>query len=229
MPEEIVNSTNYQPFTSYAWPKSTDISNQMMAGWKARVGNADRELADPATTADRKAWLKERKQYLLRGIEDMQNRSWLVAEYDPFIVVPINIVRDRDDPYAPNIGDYAVVIHDGKVYPAIAGDAGPSFKVGEASLRMAKEIDAKSSPYRRPVSDLTVTYLVFPRSADLPWRPPDYEHWRKRCSELLSEVGGLGEGVELHQWENLFPQMSEDGEESEEDGDESADEEETEE
>jgi hypothetical protein len=70
---------------------------------------------------------------------------------------------------------------------------------------MAKEIDANANPYRRPVSDLTVTYLVFPRSADDPKRAPDYAHWRKRCGELLGEIGGLGEGVELHEWKDLLP------------------------
>jgi hypothetical protein len=212
MPEDIVNSTHYQPFTSYGWPKKTKVPNPMLAGWVKRVTNADRELADPATTADRKVWLKERKQYLQRGIEDMKRRSWLVADYDPFIVIPINIVRDRDDPYAPNVGDYAVVIHDGKVYPALVGDAGPSFKVGEASLRMAREIDPRANPYRRPVSDLTVTYLVFPRSADDPRVAPDYTHWRKRCGELLKEIGGLGEGYTLHEWTDLFPKKEEEAE-----------------
>ena len=111
----------------------------------------------------------------------------------------------RDSPYAPNIGDFALVVHGRSVYPAIVGDAGPSFKVGEASLRMAREINADADPYSRPVSDLTVTYLVFPRSAEDPKRPPDYEAWRKRCGELVNKVGGLGEGVELYRWKNLLP------------------------
>ena len=97
------------------------------------------------------------------------------------------------------------MVFGGKVYPAIVGDGGPSFKVGEGSLRLAQELEPRSSPYRRPVSDLTVTYVVFPRSAETPWRVPDYAHWHARCSELLKEIGGLGEGLELHQWKDLFP------------------------
>ena len=139
------------------------------------------------------------------GIADMKIASFLIADYDPFIVVPINILADRRDPYAPNIGDFAVVVHERTAYPAIVGDAGPSFKVGEASLRMAREINASATPYSRPVSDLTVTYLVFPRSADDPKRAPDYSHWRKRCGELVDKIGGLGEGVELHEWKDLLP------------------------
>ena len=139
------------------------------------------------------------------GIADMKFASFLIAEYDPFIVIPVNIVKDRRDPYAPNIGDFAIVLHGRAAYPAIVGDAGPTYKVGEASLRMAREINTNATPYSRPVSDLTVTYLVFPRSADDPKRAPDYGHWRARCAELVNQVGGLGEGVELHEWINLLP------------------------
>jgi len=205
MPDEIVNSTHYQPFTSYSWPKTGRAINPMIAGWETRIKNADQELAAAGTSEARKEWLRERKKYLKRGVEDMKSRSYLVADYDPFVVMPVNVIKDREDPFAPNVGDYVAVIFGGKVYPAIVGDGGPSFKVGEGSLRLAKELEPRSSPYRRPVSDLTVTYVVFPRSAETPWRAPNYEHWRARCGELLAEIGGLGEGLELHQWKDLFP------------------------
>jgi hypothetical protein len=110
-----------------------------------------------------------------------------------------------------------VVVFGKKVYPAIVGDGGPDFKVGEASLRFARELNAQAGIYSRPVSDLTVTYLVFPRTADQPFRAPDYAHWRKRCEELLKEVGGLGGGAALHEWKDLFPK-NEGGEEAEESG-----------
>lgn len=205
MPDEIVNSTYYQPFTSYGWPKQTKSPNPMVAGWKKRIGNADRELADPNTTAERKAWLRDRKKFLQRGIEDMKYRSFLIAEYDPFIVMPYNMFTASGDPFTPKPGDYAVVVHGKKLYPAIVGDGGPRFKVGEASLRMAKEINPRSSPYSRPVSDLTVTYVVFPGSRDEKKGPPDYAKWRERCAALIGEIGGLGEGAELHEWTDLLP------------------------
>ena len=69
---------------------------------------------------------------------------------------------------------------------------------------MAREINGNATPYSRPVSDLTVTYLVFPRSADDPKRAPDFEHWHARCEELVNKIGGLGERVELHKWKNLL-------------------------
>jgi hypothetical protein len=204
MPDEIVNSTHYQPFTSYGWPKKTRTANPMVGGWEKRIEAANKELADSKTTADRKTWLRERINYLKRGIEDMKARSFLIAEYDPFIVIPVNLLT-AGDPFAPKVGDYAVVVHGEKIYPAIVGDGGPTFKVGEASLRMAKEINPRASPYSRPESNLVVTYLVFPGSREEKKGPPDYEKWRSRCEELLKEVGGVGAGVELHRWQNLLP------------------------
>lgn len=203
MPDTIVNSSNYQPFTSYGWKKRTSTPNPMVAGWEKRVTGGEKELAAPATTAERKAWLRDRIAYLKRGIADLKSRSFLIAEYDPFIVIPVSLLASSD-PFAPKVGDYAVVVHGGKIYPSIVGDGGPTFKVGEASLRMALEINPKASPYSRPVSDLKVSYLVFPGSRDPEKGPPDYEKWSQRCGELLTGIGGLGEGYELHVWKDLL-------------------------
>ncbi|WP_367873650.1 glycoside hydrolase family 75 protein [Luteolibacter sp. Populi] len=204
MPDEIVNSTHYQPFTSYGWPKKTQVANPLIAGWESRIAGANKELGDSKTTAERKTWLRDRIKYLKRGIEDMKSRSFLIADYDPFIVIPVNLLSSSD-PYAPKAGDYAVVVHGEKLYPAIVGDGGPTFKVGEASLRMAKEINPRASSYSRPESNLVVTYLVFPGSREETKGPPDYEKWRAKCEELLKECGGTAAGVELHRWQNLLP------------------------
>lgn len=204
MPDEIVNSPHYQPFTSYGWPKKTQTPNPMVVGWEKRVAAAQKELAAPATTAARKTWLRDRIQKLKVGIDDLKTRSFLIADYDPFIVIPVNIMGSND-PFAPKAGDYAVVAYGKKLYPAIVGDGGPTFKVGEGSLRMARELNPKSNSYNRPVSDLKVSYIVFPGSREAGRVPPDYEKWRQRCHELLGEIGGIGEGYELHQWQDLLP------------------------
>lgn len=209
MPDSIVNSSYYQPYTSYGWPKRTKTPNPMIAGWEKRIEAGTKELKDPATTAERKKWLVDRIAMLKRGISDLKARSYLIAEYDPFIVIPVNLLTDRSDPFSPRIGDYAVVIHGGKVYPCIVGDGGPTFKVGEASLRMAKEINPRAGSYSRPVSDLSVSYVVFPGSREEKAGPPDYEKWRQKCHELLKEIGGLGNGYELHQWTDLLPKPEE--------------------
>ena len=44
------------------------------------------------------------------------------------------------------VGDYALVIFGDAIYPALVGDVGPNDKVGEASLRIAKELNTLSTP-----------------------------------------------------------------------------------
>ncbi len=205
MPDAIVNSTYYQPFTSYGWRKQTKTPNPMIAGFERRIAAGTKELNASGTTAERKKWLVGRIKMLKSWISDLKARSYLIAEYDPFIVIPVNLLTASGDPYAPKVGDYAVVIYGEKIYPCIVGDGGPTFKVGEASLRMARELNPKSSPYSRPVSDLRISYVVFPGSREKTKGPPDYEKWRQKCHELLGEIGGLGSGYELHQWVDLLP------------------------
>ncbi len=205
MPESIVNSTYYQPSTSYFWKKQTSTPNPMVAGYTTRVKKGKAELANPATTSARKTWLKDRLKMLETKIQDMKYFSYLVAEYDPFIVIPISMLTNMSDKHAPKVGDYAVVIYKDKLYPCIVGDGGPTFKVGEASLRMAKELNKRAGIYSRPVSDLSVTYLVFPNSRNRDKSAPDYTMWRTKCSELLKEIGGLSAHYQLHEWTNKFP------------------------
>jgi len=204
MPKKITHSSYYQPMTSYGWKKTGKTPNPLIEGWRSRIQKANEEIARKGTSASRKAWLRARIKKIKREIQDMQYRSYLIAEYDPFIVMPINMITSKSDPYAPKVGDYAVVIYKGKVYPTIVGDAGPSFKTGEASLRIAKQLNARAGIYSRPVSDLTVTYLVFPGSAEKA-KAPDYAYWKTKCEELLADFGGLGENVSLFTWKNTLP------------------------
>jgi hypothetical protein len=203
MPDAIVNSDNYQPFTSFAWPKKTATPNPLVSGWEKRLAAANKELAAAATTSARKTALRDQIGSLKRGITDMKGRSFLIADYDPFIVIPVNLLSSSD-PFAPKVGDYAVVIHGEKLLPAVVGDGGPTFKVGEASLRIAKEVNPKATTYNRPESSLKVTYLVFPGSRDEAKGPPDYDKWQARCEELVKGIGGMGEGVTMHHWEKLL-------------------------
>jgi hypothetical protein len=205
MPDAIVNSTFYQPFTSYGWRKTGTVANPMVAGWELRIKKAETELAARTTTAARKKWLRDRIAYLKRGVQDMKYRSFLIAEHDPFIVVPVTILAAKNDPFAPKVGDFAVVVHEEKLYPAIVGDGGPTYKVGEGSLRMAKQLNPRALSNSRPVSDLKVSYVIFPGSADAERGPPDYAKWRQKCHELLNEIGGIGQGVSLFDWQDTLP------------------------
>lgn len=194
----VALSTHYQPTTSYAWMKRTQEPNPLLERLEKELKEVEEEYAIKGLTPDRNEHLKNRRDELRRVLVDMKSRSYLVAEVDPFIVLPLTSVLGQ--PGAPAIGDYAVVIHEDKAYPVICGDAGPSWKFGEASLLVAKTLDDKSSPYSRPVSDLKVTYLIFPGSADPEKGPPDLAKWRSKCRDLVSGMGGLASGFELYDW-----------------------------
>lgn len=189
MPSEIMNSDNYQPFTSYGWKKTGKTVNPLLKVWEGRLWQEKQSNGSKTSRA----------QYLSTAVKDLQNRSFLIAEIDPFIVLPTHWLNDSSEG-APRIGDYAVVIYHDKLYPAIVGDAGPYHKIGEASLKLATTIDPGSNPYRRACEGLEVSYLIFPGTADSPKRAPDYNYWKQRCAELLAEMGGLSEGISLHAW-----------------------------
>ena len=206
----ISMSDHYQPFTSYGWPKTSSTPNPLLKRWQDRLAKYEKEFAIKGLSAERNRFLRSQISVLKPGVEDLKRRSFLIAEADPFIVVPLSFLNRKDaEPFVPSIGDYAVVIYEDSVYPAIVGDAGPTYKTGEASLRIARQLNDKASPYSRPVSDLKVTYLVFPDSAEPKRSAPDLVKWRSRCDELLGGLGGLGEGYSLHVWEDLIAKRRE--------------------
>lgn len=203
--EYIYLSDYYQPFTSYAWPKTTKTPNPLLAKWEARLQKAEDEYKIKGLPAARNRELQALISTLKVEISEMKARSSLIAEKDPFIVISLLFHGYGDqNKFTPQIGDYAAVIHEGKIYPAICGDYGPSFKMGEASLLMAKTINPKATPYIRPESDLKVTYLIFPDTAEKPRSAPDVAKWREKCQSLLGEIGGIGSGYVLHTWEDPF-------------------------
>jgi len=195
------SSPFYQPQTSYRWKKLTDRPNPHLAKWKEKLKELEQEYAIKGLTAERNRELREGIDHAKRTILELESSSFLVATTDPFIVLPGFMFRQEEGPFKPSFGDYAIVVHDDQLYPAIVGDAGPSFKFGEASLRLAKQLNPRSSGLSRPVSSVNVGYLVFPGTAEEKSGPPNLEKWRARCDALLLDLGGSP--VELHEWENL--------------------------
>jgi len=205
----ISMSRYYQPTTSYGWPKKTKTENPLVPRLKKELEEVEAEYAIKGLTPDRNRFLSERRIELKRLITDLASRSYLIAEADPFIVLPLSIVRHDGKPtHHPSIGDYAVVIHGDKAYPAICGDSGPSWKMGEASLLLARTIDSSAGPYQRPVSDLKVTYVIFPGSGAAVNDAPDLSQITSRCQTLLNGLGGIGEGFELHQWRDIIAERA---------------------
>lgn len=203
--EYIYLSDYYQPFTSYAWAKRTTTPNPLLAKWEERLKKAEEAYNVKGLSADKNRELKALMDTLKVEISEMKARSSLIAEKDPFIVLSL-LFRgySSSNKHTPQMGDYAVVIHGDKMYPAICGDYGPTLKMGEASLFIAKAVNPQATPYRRPESDLKVTYLIFPGTAEKPNAAPNLDHWHDKCSAYLKEIGGPGPGRELHRWEDPF-------------------------
>ncbi|MDB6075098.1 MAG: hypothetical protein JWO89_2738 [Verrucomicrobiaceae bacterium] len=203
--ESIAGSDYYQPSTSYFWKKQTSIANPLMARWQVRLENAANELGKKGVSAERTRSLKALSSQLKTEIEDMKAHSSLIADSDPFIVLSLLFkpyIGNHE--HAPQMGDYAVVIHGKQILPAICGDYGPSMKMGEASLFLAKQINAKATPYNRGEDSLKVTYLIFPGTAKKPFNAPKLEDWRNECIKYLGEMGGVGDGFSVHTWEDKF-------------------------
>jgi hypothetical protein len=200
MPISTGTPANFKPATSYRWPKKTPEPNPYLAATEDGLKRAEAELALSTTSPARKRELRNVIAQFRAEIETLKKYSFLIGATDPFIVVPGAFLHGSD-PVKP--GDYALVIFGNSIYPALVGDVGPNDKVGEASLRIAKEINTLSTPYNRPVSDLKVTYLIFPETADKPFGPPDMEKLQARSETLVKEIGGAS--VPLHHWENIIP------------------------
>jgi hypothetical protein len=199
----IAKSAHFQPTTSYNWKKLTQTPNPLLPRYQEKLAAAKEKMKSGTKEEQRTA--KGQAETTERYIAEMKARSYLIAQEDPFIVIPLSMRSYNGfNEYAPSLGDYAVVIFQDKLYPAIVGDYGPREKAGEASLRIARQINPKASPYARPVSDLHVTYLIFPGTADKPTQQPNLEKWGQRCGELITTIGGLGAGYSLHAWEDRF-------------------------
>lgn len=195
MPESIRKSDHYQPSTSYRWKKRSKTPNPLLAPWEARL--AALQKAKPKNNAA--------IDYAKRVIFDLKRYSYLLAQYDPFIVIPLTLKEGpRHDPFRPQPGDYAVVIVDKRVFPAIVGDYGPKFKTGEASLRLGRLINPKTDVYARAVSALDASYVIFPGTAEAEAGPIDYKRLNARCRELLEEMGGLGAEAVFVEVEDLL-------------------------
>jgi len=192
--------TNFKPSTSYRWPKKTPAPNPYLAATEEALKRAEDAYALKTTTPERKRELRNGIAQLRAEVGTLKKFSFLIGATDPYIVIPGAFAHGND---VPKVGDYVLVIFADAVYPAIVGDIGPNDKVGEASLRITKQINALSTPYNRPVSDLKVTYLIFPETADKPFGPPDMDKIQARCQKLVDEIGGTT--VPLHHWENIIP------------------------
>jgi hypothetical protein len=203
-------SRTFQPLLSYSWNNSVADAPanpflKYYADTLTRLRSLQKEVDEFASEDHGPVW-QDMKKHVDEQVgaldrrakyyrSDLMYRRSLIASVDPFIVVPQTWV----DPQM-SMGDFVAVIHAGRVYPCIIADAGPTTKAGEASQRLCRALNPKASGRLSAVSTPGVTYIVFPgtRSAR---GVPDLARYKSEVTRLLGEIGGLGEGVTLHAWE----------------------------
>jgi hypothetical protein len=187
----------FAPLTSYRWPRRTAAPSPLLKPYQDRLAHL---------LADAKLPLHKPNTAVIDALKNelyqIEHYSSLIAREDPYIVLPGFMARQAGHPYQPHLGDLAIVIAAGRLYPAIFGDIGPSDQLGEASLRVAQAVDPRATPERSPIDNLEITYLVFPGTAETPFGPPDLDKLRQRCQTMLNEIGGST--ADLYTWTNLL-------------------------
>lgn len=194
------HSAFFQPQTNYRWPKLSTHPNPYLQETKDKIALLEEKLTDLSLSPTDKLHLEDQRSDAKETLEELKHLSFLVGTADPFIVLPSFMFKGSEG--HPEIGDYAVVIVDGTLYPAIVGDKGPNYKMGEASLRICREIDDHATADARPIDHPTATYLIFPGTAEKPFSPPDYKHWSERCHLLWKEFGG-SDSATWQEWESI--------------------------
>ena len=134
-------------------------------------------------------------------------RRYVDSETVPFIAFAgrlygrpgTNAVLTRLD-LGVNLGDYAIIfdMKTGKFCGAFFADVGPSFKLGEASIKVANELGINSSPKSGGVDrSLRIAYMIFPTSFTRwqaqPW-PQTPEQVVERALSLFEEWGAADGG-----------------------------------
>jgi hypothetical protein len=206
-------SLSFQPLLAYSWGKSDDATLspfpkyyedtlgrlRLLQGQINDIGKTDispmwREINE--TVTDEITKLDKRAKYYHA---DLQSRRSLIASVDPFIVLPQTWMGSDI-----KIGDLVAVIYEGKVLPCLIGDTGPNAKVGEASQRLARALNPKASGVVSAVTSASVTYLVFPGTAQTK-AVPEPDLLEIAVGKLLNEIGGLGPQIKLYSWKQTTP------------------------
>ena len=88
-------------------------------------------------------------------------RRYVDSSSIPYIVLPAKHSAGA------KLGDFAVVFNgrNGRIANAIYADIGPTNKIGEGSIALAKALDIPSNPRKGGV-DKDVMYVVFPGSGN---------------------------------------------------------------
>ena len=186
VPEIDGDSPTFQPFTSYRWARKTTNTSSFVSLREAKIKQYEAELSGGGAGASRRESLKQNgRPACAPKLPISKSTATSSAQMTRSSSCRDPLFGKNKGAFAPSVGDYCVVAYQKNLYPAIVGDVGPSDPIGEASLRICKEINVKSTSENRPVNELKATYLVFPGTAEK-YDTPDLAHWRATAARNCS-------------------------------------------
>ncbi len=114
-------------------------------------------------------------------------RKYVDARKIPYIVLPLEVTRR----FGVRLGDLAVVSNqnNGRLAYAIFADVGPSGKLGEGSMALAKALVLPSSPRNGGAED-GIRFLVFPGSGRGPGKHRTLKEINRSAAKLYKTWGG---------------------------------------
>jgi hypothetical protein len=118
---------------------------------------------------------------------DGDPRKYVDARKIPYIVLPLEV----SGKFGIRLGDFAVVSNqtNGRLAYAIYADVGPSGKLGEGSMALAKALGLPSNPRDGGVED-GVWFLVFPGSGRGPGKLRTLKEINRSAARLYKAWGG---------------------------------------
>ena len=130
----------------------------------------------------------------------------------PYIVVPGIWDKYSHNPKVDSEGfvergALGAVIFGDTVYPVMVGDSGPRYKMGEASLIVAKMANEKASGTYRAITGPKATYIVFPNTGKLGSEAaqPDFDSIQTEVRSRIDEMVTSGESANFHSWKLSYP------------------------
>jgi len=118
---------------------------------------------------------------------DADPRKYVDARKIPYIVLPLEVARR----FGIRLGDLAVVSNqnNGRFAYALYADVGPSGKLGEGSIALAKTLGLPANPRAGGAED-GIRFLVFPGSGHGPGKLRTLKEINRSAAKLYKTWGG---------------------------------------
>ena len=113
------SSFTFQPTTSYRWAKTSKRPNPFIEATERELVQIKAKFSEnPQAMIGDKNSVKY-QQLLTDRLRELARWSFLASTADPFIVLPEFFFRTYSGPFAPKIGDFALVLYGKQLIPPL--------------------------------------------------------------------------------------------------------------